>query len=398
MNDSNAPNDSNDSADCTGYIDSRCPAFINDLETIVNMDSSSGNTEGIAGVARFFKARFEAVGMACDLKFFGEGEVPCLKAESRPGQTPYDLMCLGHMDTVFPEGEAARRPFSRDGNKAYGPGVCDMKGGLLVVLHAMEALHQKGLLGQLSVCVAFNGDEETGSDASREWIEATARNSQRVLVFEPCRPGYHVVRRRKGGGWFDILATGRAAHAGADPDKGVNAVVELAHQITRIQSLNNREKGISAQVTVARGGDKINIIPDTARAAVDVRVATLEAQAAVETFLHELPDTPFFSGATLDVRGRFDRPPMERTPESDDLFQRIQSCGKTIGICPEGISTGGCSDGNFTAAQGVPTIDGMGMVGANAHRDDEYVELSSIVPMVSLLVGLCESFCDSGTS
>ncbi|WDP92163.1 MAG: M20 family metallopeptidase [Desulfobacter sp.] len=373
------------------YIASRCDTFVNDLKTIVNQDSSSGNSEGIAQVARFFEARFSKLGMACEISFEGEGKVPCFKAESLPGKTPYDLMCLGHMDTVFPEGEAAIRPFTQDGKRGYGPGVCDMKGGLLVVLHAMEALHHQGLLDKLSVCVAFNGDEETGSDNSRPWIEANAAQSRRVMVFEPCRPGYNMVRRRKGGGWFHVTARGCSAHAGADPEKGVNAVVELAHQITRINTLNDPVKGTSAQVTVVRGGDKVNIIPDEARASVDVRISKIEARETVENFFKELSATPHLPGAIIEISGGIDRPPMETGPGADALFDEIRACAEKLGITPGGISTGGCSDGNFTAAGGTPTVDGMGLVGANSHREDEYVELESITPMVSLLAGICHS-------
>lgn len=374
------------------FIASRYDTFVSDLKTIVNQDSSSGNSKGIALVAHFFEQRFTKLGMACEITFEGEGKVPCLKVESIPGQTPYDLMCLGHMDTVFPEGETAIRPFSEDGKRGYGPGVCDMKGGLLVVLHAMEALHHKGLLDKLSVCVAFNGDEETGSAASRPWIEAVAGQSRRVLVFEPCRPGYNVVRQRKGGGWFHVTTKGCSAHAGADPEKGINAVVELAHQVARINTLNDSEKGTSAQVTVVSGGEKVNIIPDKARASVDVRISKIEERETVEQFFKELTQKPYLPGAVIEVSGGIDRPPMETGPGADTLFEQILDCAADFGISPGGISTGGCSDGNFTAAGGTPTVDGMGIVGANSHREDEYVEFASIVPMVGLLAHLCESF------
>ena len=370
------------------FSDTRFQAFVKDLETIVNMDSSSGNTQGIRTVAEFFKQRFEALGMTCRLSFESPGKVPCLRAEIGPDKRPYDLMCLGHMDTVFPQGEAARRPFSTDGKTAWGPGVCDMKGGLLVVLYALEMLHRKGCLSERSICVCFNGDEETGSTASRDLIESCARKSRRVLVFEPCRPGYKVVLQRKGGGWFYVRARGRSAHAGADPEKGVNAVVELAVQISRIQTLNNPDTGTSAQVTVVKGGDKINIIPDRAEAAVDVRISKRAEKERVEAFFKTLK--PCLEGAEIQVSGSIDRPPMEHGPGAERLFARIRDHARALGIPAGGIHTGGCSDGNFTAALGVPTIDGMGIVGANAHREDEYVELDSVRPMVLLLTRLVE--------
>jgi len=369
--------------------------FLEDFKTIVNIDSSSGYSQGIEQVARFFEKRFKDMGMKVTLSFLGEEKVPCLEAVNKPGSTPYDLMLLGHMDTVFPKGEAKKRPFSIQNDQAFGPGVCDMKGGLLVVLHVLETLHHQGVMDQLSLCVSFNGDEETGSRASREWIMANAKKSQRVFVFEPCRPGYCFVVQRKGGGWFQVTAKGVSAHAGADPEKGINAVVELAHQTIAITGLNSLEKGTSAQVTVVKGGDTVNIIPNEATASVDVRIAKQEEKIRVESFFHALSKTPHLNGAEILVQGSIDRPPMECGPEAQKLFDLIQSTAAGLGIEASSISTGGCSDGNFTSACGKPTIDGMGLVGANSHREDEYVELSSINNMVSLVSRVVKSFVSS---
>ena len=244
--------------------------FITDFETIINMDSASDNPEGIKALAHWFQKRLAALGMEANLVFPGDGSVPCL--EARLGQPPYDVMFLGHLDTVFATGEAAKRPFSIEGDKAFGPGVCDMQGGLLVALHALETLHGQGKLAGMNLVVAFNGDEEVGSKASREWIEATARKSRHTLVYEPCRPGYKVVSQRKGGGWFHLTATGKETHVGADPHNGANAVLELAHQTLKItQELNNEKTGTAAHVTVVNGGDKVNVMPALATASVDIR-------------------------------------------------------------------------------------------------------------------------------
>ncbi len=372
------------------FIESRYDRFIEDFRTIVNIDSSSGHTPGLEQVALFFKKRFEALGMQTTLSLRGEEQVPCLEATNQPGNLPYDLMFLGHMDTVFPLGEVEKRPFSIQDTRALGPGVCDMKGGLLVVLHVLETLKQEGVLEQLSVCVLFNGDEETGSRASREWIRSNADKSQRVFVFEPCRPGYGVVVQRKGGGWFTVTAQGQSAHAGADPEKGVNAVMELALQIVAIDRLNAPELGTTLQVTVVRGGDKTNIIPDEAMASVDVRISKPQEKKRVEDYFNTL--CPCLKGAGISVAGSIDRPPMECGPDTQRLFDLIQATAAGMGVTVKPIATGGCSDGNFTAAQGVPTIDGMGLVGANSHREDEYVELSSITPMVMLVSRVCKSF------
>ena len=361
--------------------------FLDDFKHIVNTDSASGNTAGILQVAHFFQERLSRIGMACEILMPGDGNVPCLKAAW--GSPPHDMMFLGHMDTVFPEGEAAGRPFSLQANRAWGPGVCDMKGGLLVALHALETLKKSGDLDNLSVCVLFNGDEETGSTQSRPLILETAKACRRVLVFEPCRPDYHLVSQRKGGGWFHIEVTGQEAHAGADPHKGVNAVVELAHLVPLIQDLNDETLGTSAQVTVISGGDKINIIPAYAKASVDVRILDPKEKQRVESFFSGLSRKRLFAQSVIRVSGRIDRPPMTATRESLAVQDLIMAQARNMGFVMGAITTGGCSDGNLTASMGVPTIDGLGLVGANSHRKDEYVELESIPKMVTLISRVC---------
>ncbi|MBU8911843.1 MAG: M20 family metallopeptidase, partial [Desulfobacterales bacterium] len=344
------------------YIETRYEQFLTDFETIVNIDSSSDNKNGIEKVARFFEKRFTRIGLDTEVLFLGNEKVPCIYAEHNPQKKPFDIMFLGHMDTVFPTGEVEKRPFSIKGNKAFGPGVCDMKGGLLVVLHVLETLKHEGILDSLSICVAFNGDEETGSDASKDWIMSTAKKSLRTFVFEPCRPGYRFVLQRKGGGWFQVIVKGQEAHAGADPEKGINAVVELAHQIVKINQLNQNKKQTSAHVTVIAGGDKVNIIPNKAKASVDVRILKLEEKDPVETFFKTLPEHPFLKGSEITIQGRINRPPMEAGDATRKLWKLVQATGQKLGLPMEAISTGGCSDGNYTSAAGTPTIDGMGIV------------------------------------
>jgi len=377
------------------FITDRYGLFLRDLETIVNIDSSSDNPAGIEKVARFFEKRFKAIGLETDILKLGLQKVPCLKATSRDVTDNFDVMLLGHMDTVFPKGEVEKRPFAIKGEKAFGPGVCDMKGGLLVALHALEALSHKGLLDALSICVMFNGDEEVGSRSSWKQIKEMGEKSKRVFVFEPCRPGYNFVLRRKGGGWFFVTANGRSAHAGADPEKGSNAVLEIAHQIVAINGLNNREMGTSANVTIIKGGDKVNIIPDKATAAVDIRISKNSEKKRVEDFFKALPDKTHINGVTLDVAGKIERPPMEPDEKALELWRLLESKAGKIGIQADYISTGGCSDGNITSAVGAPTIDGMGPVGGNSHSLDEYVELDSISKITQIVVQMCAALIDS---
>lgn len=364
-------------------------SFLKDLEIIVNIDSSSDHLEGVEAVARFFQSRFTALGLSAEIVKLGERQVPCLLATGPGSAEPYDVMFLGHMDTVFPKGEALKRPFFKDKHRAYGPGVCDMKGGLLVVLHTLELLAGQGKLNGFSFCVLFNGDEEVGSGASLPFIAETAKKTRQVFVFEPCRPDYQFVLRRKGVGWFFIEAEGRASHAGADPEKGSNAVHEIAYQIIKIHELNDLQNGTSAHVTVINGGDKTNIIPDKAKAAVDIRISKVSEKKRVEDFFKRLNDNIHIDGVSLKVKGSIERSPMEPDDRTLAVWEIIRAKAEKIGVKAEHIATGGCSDGNITWSSGIPTIDGMGTVGANSHSLDEYVEIDSINKILHIVSQTC---------
>jgi glutamate carboxypeptidase len=289
------------------------------------------------------------------------------------------------MDTVFGEGTAAKRPFSLQNNRAMGPGVCDMKAGLVTMLHVAEIISRKGLAEDLGVCIGFNSDEEVGSKGSREWFEALARRSHRVLVFEPCRATGHRILHRKGGGGFNIFCRGKAAHAGAAPEKGANAVEELAHQVVKITGFAKPDLGTSVNVTVISGGTADNVIPDFAKASVDVRFASVEEARRVEACFRQMPECPITEGVRVEVTGELSRMPMVPSDRTERLWERIADIGSEIGLEMKLTSTGGCSDGNFTAALGVPTIDALGPIGGDAHSEDEYVELDSIVPNTLLI-------------
>lgn len=378
--------------DIQAFIDGRVEMFISDLENLVNIDSGSDNLVGIEAVAQVLDPRLKAIGFTTCLKKLGKQGIPCLEAFNASEEEKSDILFLGHMDTVFQDDEAAKRPFSMDGCRATGPGVSDMKGGLVLALHTLETLHYAGVLDHLAVRVCFNGDEEVGSKASRRWIEGHALNSRRVFVFEPCRPEHRFVLNRKGGGGFTITARGMSAHAGVEPEKGANAVVEIAHQVCAVQQFNESVgEGISAHVTTIRGGEKTNIIPDEASAYVDVRVSSKNEIEKVEAFFQSLPDHTHVPEVSLTVQGGVDRPPMEPDQQTFELWGMIEDQAANLGMQIEHISTGGCSDGNWSSALGIPTIDGMGIIGANAHRQDEYVELDSILPQIQLIVSVCQS-------
>lgn len=371
------------------YIASQYHRFLEDLETIVNIDSGSTSLIGIKAVATFFQKRFDALGMTTRILELGKRGVPCLKAFTKNRNNRFDLLMVGHMDTAFPEGEASRRPFSIDGTRAMGPGVCDMKGGLLTALYALEALKHEGVLDNLAVCVTFNGDEELGSVDSKPWIEENSLLSDHVFVFESCRKGYNYVLERKGGGWITVDAKGKASHAGSAPERGANAVLEIAQQVIHFHNLNSPDKGTSVQATMISGGHRENIVPDSASLLVDVRVKDMPEAIRINEYLKELPSNPKVEGVTLSVSGGISRPPMVPDEKTVKLWKIIEEAGLNAGITPNFAPRGGGSDGNFTAALGIPTVDGMGASGEHAHTVEEYLDLTSIVPLTTVATLAC---------
>ncbi len=376
------------------YIASRYDQFVEDLETIVNIDSGSGYSAGIKKIAAFFQERFSKMGWYAQALAFADGDVPCLEAanvDPHAPDTELDFLFLGHMDTVFLEGTTQKRPFTIEGKHARGPGVCDMKGGLVAMLHVMETLQHFKLTDNLSVCAGFNSDEEVGSNASRAWLEELAAKSKRVFIFEPCRIGGQRVLQRKGAGWYDVMCHGRAAHAGVEPEKGANAVVELAHHIVEIADFGNSELGTTVNVNIVNGGTKGNVIPDFAKARVDVRFAEISEVDRVEECFRQISQTTHINGVRTEVDGEVNRPPMVPSDKTTQLWNQISEIGTRLGHDMKLIATGGGSDGNFTAALGIPTIDGMGPRGGRAHSEDEFLDLESITPTVQLVSEICKA-------
>ena len=382
-------------------IENRFEKFLVDLETLVNIDSGSGNTPGLEAVSAFFQDRFQKIGWTTTIHSFNDGKVPCLEVTNKPlsgNDSAFDLLFIGHMDTVFGQGTAAARPFSRDENRAYGPGVCDMKGGLVTMLHVAEILDQTGVADDVAIAMAFNSDEEIGSHDSRPWYEGLATKSRCVFVFEPWRSTGERILHRKGGGNFDVICHGKAAHAGAAPEDGANAVIELAHQILAVKELARIDRGTSVNVTVIDGGTADNVIPDFAKASVDVRIADEDEGQRIEQSFEGLSHKIHIPGVQVEARGGINRPPMAPSEKTEQLWQQITAVGEAIGLEMTLTTTGGCSDGNYTAALGIPTIDAMGVRGGCAHSEDEYIELDSIVPNMHLMCEIVKAFADGRIS
>ena len=295
------------------------------------------------------------------------------------------VLVLGHLDTVYELGTLARMPFRVSGGRAWGPGAYDMKSGLVIALFAAEALRQMLRPGKRIVFL-WTSDEEIGSKASRRAIEREARRSDAVLVLEPSSGlDGRLKTARKGVGEIELIVTGRAAHAGINPEDGVNAVQELALQIARIARFNRPRGGVSVSATVVEGGTRANVIPDRARALVDVRAARHADMSKLEAQFRRL--RPILSGAHLEIRGGFNRPPLERAASSL-LFRKAQVLARQMGLKLQESFTGGGSDGNLTAALGVPTLDGLGGVGQGAHSPGEYVLVRALPERAALLAAL----------
>jgi len=306
------------------------------------------------------------------------------------GKPRGQILILGHLDTVYPLGTLAAMPFCVKAGRAYGPGTFDMKAGLALALAAVDGLRAAGLRPGKRLVFLWNSDEEIGSSTSRLAIEREAQRSDAVLVLEPSAGADGRLKTaRKGLGWAEVIIAGRAAHAGLDPRAGVNAVHELALQIVRLKHMNNARRGISLQATVIEGGTVSNVVPAHARAEVDIRYTHLADAPKLDRKIRSL--RPILPGARVKVCGGINRPPLERTPGVIALFHRARSLMREIGLPLGEAWVGGGSDGNFTSALGVPTLDGLGAIGAGAHSLVEHVVIRSLPDRAALLAGLLAS-------
>lgn len=296
------------------------------------------------------------------------------------------LFVLGHYDTVYATGTLKTAPFRVFGGKAYGPGIFDMKAGIVQALFALQALQRARLQPQKRIVFLWTSDEEIGSESSRKLIETEARRSNAVFVLEPSfGPRGLLKTARKGVGTAELIVRGRASHAGLAPEEGINAVHELAAQVTRMEKWNDARRGISINANIVEGGTRANVIAERARAVLDLRALRISDMRSVERRLHRL--RPVHSGAKLKISGGFDRPPLERKMCAA-LFTRAQSLAKQMNLSLEECTAGGGSDGNFTGALGIPTLDGLGAVGDGAHSDHECIVVNTMPVRAALLAAL----------
>ncbi|WP_328306925.1 M20 family metallopeptidase [Streptomyces sp. NBC_00442] len=350
-------------------------AMIEDLRTLVEVESPSRDLDALAASAG-------AVATVIENRLGGRAVL--VESEAGPhvhwsGGGDPAVLILGHHDTVFPLGTLGRRPFGVADGRVTGPGVFDMLGGLVQAVHGVAALDDRS-----GVEILVTADEEVGSRASRALIEERALACGAVLVCEGAADGGGVKTGRKGCGTFQVFVEGRASHAGLEPEAGVNALVEAAHQVLEIAALGRPGIGTTVTPTVASAGTLDNVVPAAATVTVDVRVESAEEKERIEAAFAAL--TPHLDGAKLRVEGAVGRPPMPESA-SAGLFAVAQRLVPGL----EGKAVGGGSDGNFTAALGVPTLDGLGAVGGGAHADHEYVVVDTMAERANLVAGLVQA-------
>jgi glutamate carboxypeptidase len=371
----------------TKYLYSNQIEMLDSLESLVNHESPSTEKDLLDLLAKQLKVRFQELGAECLLlesttngNHVQASFLPSSSSGSRSG------LVLCHYDTVWPPGTLSSHPFRVEGKRAWGPGIFDMKASIVMVEFAMRAIQALDMRLPRPVNILLTSDEEIGSPSSRALIEHMASEAEYVLVMEPPSKDGALKTARKGIGKFIVEINGRAAHAGTQPEQGVSATHELAHQILNLHKLNDPKQGTTVNVGVVRGGTRRNVIAAQAFAEVDVRAWTpQEAQRITQAVLNLRPHSP---EAELKIHGGFVRPPMERNHVNAELFRRARDIGKSLGLNLKESATGGGSDANFTAALGVPTLDGLGAIGNGAHADDEHIRIDLLPMRTALLAAL----------
>jgi glutamate carboxypeptidase len=369
----------------TDDFQNRQEAILSVLMAMVEIESPSEEKTAVDRMGSHVTALMRSAGAVVEV--FPQAQVGNAilgRWEGQPGKPPILLLC--HMDTVWPVGTIAGRPPRVEDGCYYGPGAYDMKGGLAIALAAIQGLRDRGELPGSPVLVLCTGDEEIGSHASRPIIEKLAAGSQLVMVLEPSLPGGVLKTARKGVGDYIVRAKGRAAHAGADHRQGINAIEEMAHQVIAIQALTDYERGTTVSTGVIHGGTASNVVPAECEITVDFRVSVPgEAERLQQAMLGLKARLP---GASLEVEGGLNRPPMVRDEQMVRTFEKARRIASAHGFSLEEASTGGASDGNFTAALGIPTLDGLGVDGDGGHALHEHAVIASLPARAALLAAL----------
>ena len=377
-------------ADRLRYFEDRKEQIVRTIRQLVEIESPTDNKHAVDQLGALLAGRFEALGGHAKfhrVQSFGDH----LQVDFAGNRGGKPVLLLGHLDTVYPIGTLATMPCRVSNGHLWGPGAFDMKSGIAFMLHAIEALREWNA-DKLprAVTVLLVSDEEVGSDTSRVITENLAKQSAAVLVLEPSHgPKGAVKTARKGIGEYVLKVTGKAAHSGLDFEKGQSAILELAKQIIAISKLIDVKRGLTLNVGTVEGGTRVNVIPAEASAVLDVRVAREQDASIIDRKLRALK--PFNRKCKIEISGGMNRPPMERTPAVAGLYKKAAEIARQFGWKLEESSVGGGSDGNFTAALGIPTLDGLGGVGEGAHATHESVLIAELPRRAALLATLIEA-------
>lgn len=373
-------------------IERRRDEFLDALRAMVNLDCGSFSPTGVNRIANLCEERFAAGGWDVERRpgvpAEGGKQLGDLLIGRLPGPGGPRVLLLSHMDTVFSEGTAQERPFRIEDDRAFGPGVSDMKSGLLAGFFAVEALQAIGDGEFGSITYICNPDEEIGSPFSGPFIREAAASADVAFVLEAARENGDLVSARKGVSDARIEITGRAAHAGAFPERGRSAVLEAAHKIVALHGVSDRLPGVTVNVGVVSGGTRPNVIPERCHLEVDIRGLDEEGLAEAEAEVRRITEGHAVPDVAVSLRSRSWHRPMQRTPASARLVGLAKEIAAELGFSVQDTSSGGASDGNTTAAAGVPTLDGLGPIGGDWHGPDEWLDVSSVTPRVSLLAAM----------
>ena len=366
--------------------------YLEDLKAIVNIDSGTFTKAGIDRVGAYLQERFTDFGFSTSFDRqaqYGDNLVATHKGSNPTGPR---LLLIGHIDTVFSEGEATRRPFTikRSNGKtiATGPGVLDMKSGVLIGMYGLHLLIQAREAAYQSATFICNSDEEIGSPSSRPLIQELARQADAVLVFEPGRAEETVVSSRRGCGQYRVEVQGLSAHAGVEPQRGRNAILELSYQVQKMQALNGTVAGTTLSVGIIHGGERTNVVPDYAYFDMDVRASDQRAARNLEAAMRQVTTQNKLQGTTISLSGSMLCQPFERNSANERILQLAREAGSPLGLKIQDVGSGGASDANTTAAMGIPTIDGLGAGGGLAHNPGEFIELDYLPTRIALVTGL----------
>ena len=373
-----------------GAVSADLRAYLADLERLVNIDCGSYTRDGVNEVGRWVSAFLTELGATVEARPDPAGRLGdtiVATFEGRPGG-PRALL-IGHMDTVFDPGTAAERPFRIEDGVAYGPGVTDMKSGLLAGLYALKAIiaERGGLPFERLVFIA-NPDEEIGSPSSTPHIAAAATDSDVALVLECARANGDIVSARKGILDLRVVVHGRAAHAGVEPEKGRSAILEASRIVREVHDLNGRWPGVTVNVGRILGGTRPNVVAETCTLEVDVRAIARDALETAEAAIRDIAEATEIPDVTVDFEAMARWWPMEKLERSGRLVEHAQGVARTLGFDVADTATGGASDANTTAGLGVASLDGLGPIGGNDHAPAEYLDVDSIVPRTTMLAGL----------